>query len=348
MAARVPVIAVTGYLGAGKTTVLNHLLRAPGARLGVVVNDFGAINVDAALVSGQIDEPASIAGGCVCCLPDTDGLDEALEKLSQPRLRLDAVIVEASGVADPPNLARLIRFSGVRRIRPGGLVDVIDAAAYFDTVDPGGLPPARFASASLVLINKVDRLPPAGRDETLARITHRVRASNPHAHVVTTTHGRIDPALVFDAATPYDPIDELPFAAAARDEHDHAHVDEGGPHHHAVSVTVPAAHAVDPGPLVDLLEDLPADVYRLKGTLVVDTGRGTAGHVVNVVGGQLHVAARAVMEGPHGLVAIGMGLDEPTVRARLEAALRPSPDGRPDPDGMRRLARYRRLSGAGA
>ncbi|THJ37075.1 CobW family GTP-binding protein, partial [Candidatus Frankia alpina] len=149
MGMRVPVIALTGYLGAGKTTVLNHLLQAPGARLGVVVNDFGTINVDATLVTGQVDQPASIAGGCLCCLPDTDGLDQALEKLSQPRLRLDAVIVEASGVADPPHLARLIRFSGVDRVRPGGLVDVIDAAAYFDTVDTGGLPPARVTSASL-------------------------------------------------------------------------------------------------------------------------------------------------------------------------------------------------------
>ncbi len=317
MGMRVPVIALTGYLGAGKTTVLNHLLQAPGARLGVVVNDFGTINVDATLVTGQVDQPASIAGGFLCCLPDTDGLDQALEKLSQPRLRLDAVIVEASGVADPPHLARLIRFSGVDRVRPGGLVDVIDAAAYFDTVDTGELPPARVASASLVLINKTDRIPPAHRAETVARITGRVRESNPHAHVVDTTHGRIDPALVFDAASPHDPVDELPLAALAR--HDH----EDEPHPHADAVTVPATGPVDPGRLADLLEDLPADVYRLKGTLTVDTGRSMRGHVVNVVGRQIHVAVRPVTEGPSGLVAIGMHLDQSTVRTRLEAALQP-------------------------
>ena len=67
----VPVIALTGPLGAGKTTVLNHLLAAPGARVGVVINDFGAINVDAGLVVGQVDEAASIAGGCgaACRMP---------------------------------------------------------------------------------------------------------------------------------------------------------------------------------------------------------------------------------------------------------------------------------------
>ena len=113
----IPVIALTGYLGSGKTTLLNHVLRAPDARIGVVINDFGDINVDAALVTGQVDEPVSIAGGCVCCLPDDGGLDDALEKLTDPRLALDVIIVEASGLADPVAVSRLIRFSGVERVR---------------------------------------------------------------------------------------------------------------------------------------------------------------------------------------------------------------------------------------
>lgn len=337
MSVRVPVIALTGYLGAGKTTVLNHLLRAPGARIGVVVNDFGTINVDAALVTGQVDEPAAITGGCVCCVPDTDGLDEALERLTAPRLRLDAILVEASGVADPPALARLIQFSAVRHARPGGLVDVVDAAAYFDTVDVGGPPPPRFAAASLVVINKTDRLAAAERTDTVARITERVRAGNPRTHVVDTTHGRVDPALVFDAADARDPVDELPFAALARQEHD----DES--HRHADAVTVPADGPVDPGPLVDLMENPPQGAYRLKGTVTVETGSGPRAFLINIVGRQIHVAARPTGGGPAGLVAIGMHLDQPAVRARLEEVLRPCP-GSPSADGVRRLTRYRRLS----
>ena len=137
----VPVIALTGYLGAGKTTMLNHVLRTPGARIGVVINDFGELNVDAGLVTGQIDEPASIAGGCICCLSDDDTLDEALTKLADPKLDLDAIIVEASGMADPVAISRIIRFSGAENVRWGGVVDVIDARAHFDTVDRGGVPP---------------------------------------------------------------------------------------------------------------------------------------------------------------------------------------------------------------
>ncbi|WP_278259951.1 GTP-binding protein [Nocardioides convexus] len=204
MSRRVPVVALTGHLGAGKTTLLNHLLRQPGARVGVVVNDFGAINVDAALVSGQVDEPASIAGGCLCCLEDAGGLDDALAALAQPRRALDVIVVEASGIAEPGALASMIAGSTAPNVRPGGVVDVVDAVEYFDTVDGGGLAPARFAIATLVVLNKADLVP----EQTLARIEARVRERNPHAHVVRTSLGRIDPALVYDAASAEEPEDE--------------------------------------------------------------------------------------------------------------------------------------------
>ena len=100
VAERVPVVAVTGYLGAGKTSLLNHLLRAPGARFGVVVHDFGALNVDAALVTGQVDEAAGISGGGLGCRPSAGGLDDAVEELPRPGLRRDAVVVEAGGAAE--------------------------------------------------------------------------------------------------------------------------------------------------------------------------------------------------------------------------------------------------------
>lgn len=334
MRGRVPVVALTGHLGAGKTTLLNHLLRQPGARVGVVVNDFGAVNVDAGLVTGQVDEPASIAGGCLCCLPDAGGLDDALEKLTHPRLGLDVVLVEASGLADPVTLARLIRFSGVDRVRPGGVVDVVDAVEHFGTVDRGGQAPARYAVTSLVVVNKTDRLPAAEREATLARIEARVRERNPVVQVVRTAQGRIDPALVYDAASDEDPPDQLPLAALLRDAraHDHEHAD---------AVTVPAPGPVDPGRVVDLLEDPPPGAYRIKGRVTVDTGRALRGYVVHVVGRSVHVTSAPVAV-PGELVAIGMHLDTGLVRERLERALAPA--GRPDAAGFARLQRHRRLS----
>jgi G3E family GTPase len=324
---RVPVVSVTGHLGAGKTSLLNHLLRAPGARLGVVINDFGAINVDAALVTGQVDEAAAISGGCVCCLPDSGGLDDALEKLSDPRLRLDAIIIEASGAADPIALSRLVRFSGAERVRAGGIVEVIDAVNHFDTVDTRPDPPARYGAASLVVVGKTDLIDDA--DVRVARIRERVAARNPRAPIVVARGGRIDPALVFDVASREDPIDQLPIGALMREESP-AHV-----HAHAVSVALP--DPVSPGALVGLLEDPPAGGYRLKGRVRVRGGRG---YLVNVVGRSIHVLPHS-FTGPGELVAIGMELDE---RAAAEQLTSVAADGGTDAAGLRRLQRYRRLS----
>lgn len=335
---RVPVIAITGHLGAGKTSLLNHLLRRRGARLGVIVNDFGELNVDAALVAGQVDEAAAISGGCLCCLPDGGGLDDALERLTHPRLRLDAVLVEASGAAEPIALARLIRFSGVERVRPGGLIEVIDAVEHFRTVDVRPEPPARYAAATLAVIAKADQLSPPDRRSTLARIGERIAQRNPHAQIVVASHGRIDPALVFDTRVDDDPADELPLAQLVRDEHA-----EHLPHEHASAASVRLPAPVSPTALADLLENPPPGAYRVKGRVRVIGTRAERGYIVNVVGRTIHVAASPLPTDAGELVAIGMHLDRASASAHL-SALASHPATRPDPAGLRRLRRYRRLS----
>ncbi|WP_407319779.1 GTP-binding protein [Isoptericola halotolerans] len=333
---KVPVVVLAGHLGAGKTTLLNHLLTRPGAQVGVVVNDFGDIAVDAGLVTGQIDEPAAISGGCLCCLPDAGGLDDALEVLTAPRRGLDAVIVEASGIADPVTLARLVRFSGVERVRPGGVVDVVDAVEHFDTVDTGADPPVRHGAAGLVAVNKLDLLAPDEREARFTRVRDRVLRRNPRAHVVATDHGRIDPDLVYDAAQDVDPPDQLPLAALLRGSRTQDHV-------HADAVSVPAHGPVSASRLVDLLELPPAGgVYRIKGRVAVRTTRDVRTYLVNVVGRSVHVATSVPSPGVEGLVAIGMHLDVAAVRERVTDALATSDV--PDARGFSRLQRHRRLS----
>ena len=330
----IPVICLTGYLGAGKTSLLNHVLRTPGARIGVIVNDFGELNVDAMLVSGQIDEPASIAGGCICCLPDDGGIDDALLKLTDPRLNLDAVIVETSGLADPVAVARIIGFSEVTGVRFGGLVDVIDATTHFETVDVGEVVPARYGAASLVVVNKLDRLPEGERATILERVEHRVRERNPRATVVGSIGGRIDPALLYDVAESNDETGQLSLRELLVDATDHHHV-------HASSVSATSVGEIDPGPLIDVLEDPPSGVYRLKGAVVMRYGTAAPTFVVNVVGTAIDIAKAPPKTSANCLVAIGMHLDTDAVRARLDAALRPS-IGSVTLANAHRLRRYRR------
>lgn len=333
--AAIPVIALTGHLGAGKTTLLNHLLRHPDTRIGVVVNDFGDINVDAGLVAGQVDEPASIAGGCICCLPDGGGLDEALIKLADPARRLDAIVVEASGLADPVAIARLIGFSEIRGLRPGGLVDVVDAVNHFHTVDRGTLPPVRYGAASLIVVNKLDQISEDEGSAVLQRVTQRAAQRNPRIHVVGTTGGRIDPELLFDASATSGQVGQLSFLdLAPEDDHDHVHAD---------AVTVSNSGCVDPDALIDLLEEPPPQVFRLKGVVAVRHRTTVREYVVNLVGSGIHIgkAPRGAMA--NCLVAIGMHLDVPAVRARLDNATQPAL-GPASAQALRRLERYRQFS----
>jgi G3E family GTPase len=331
--AAIPVIALTGHLGAGKTTLLNHILRTPQARIGVIVNDFGDTNVDAALVSGQIDEPASIAGGCICCLPDDGELDAALAKLADPKLRLDAIVIEASGIADPAAIARIIGFSEIAGVRDGGVVDVVDAARHFDTVDRGGPTPARYGASTLVVVNKLDQIPPEDRESTVLRVESRVRERNSRAHVIGVVGGRIDPALLYDVAAAADETGQLSFRDALVTE-------PSATHTHADAVTVTANRAVDPDALLDLLENPPAGVYRMKGVVAVRERSSTRTYVVNVVGSSIDISGGAPsIASVRCLVAIGMHLDTDGVRCSVADALRPV-DGPTSATGIRRLRRY--------
>lgn len=365
--AAIPLILLTGYLGAGKTSLLNHLLRHPDARIGVIVNDFGDLNIDAGLVVGQVDEPLSISGGCVCCLTDDSELEDALVAMTNPKLRLDAIIVEASGFAEPLPLARMITRMGHHRFHLGGVIDVVDATMYFDTVDTSNLPPLRFAATTLVLVNKLDQVPAADRDATVDAVRARVHERNPRVIVIGTHHARLDPTLIFDPGVGEqnrrrsgsdagdDPIQpELPIRELLRQAYAEAAADEIGddeveaetmPHRHAQSVTVAGHGPVDPDAVMDFVEDLPPGVYRVKGTVLAAVGSRRRSFDVQAVGPNVYVAeaARPVPEAPSSsagngdrsdadsvLVAIGEDFDTEAAEATLTAALNGVATDRPD------------------
>lgn len=321
----VPVVAVSGPLGAGKTSVVNALLRAPGARIGVVVNDFGAVNLDAGLIVGQVDEVSSIAGGCICCLPDSGGLDDALERLTDPRLALDVVLVEASGAADPAVLSRMIRFSGAPRARWGGVIEVVDAEWFSRTRPDDRYGDARYRAASVIVANRVDRTPDIGR------VLVDLAAAGPRAVVLPATNGAIDPAVVFDAAERAAP-DELDFAAV---------MGSAPPHRHADAITVRQDGPASAASIVGLLESPPPGVARVKGILDVRTGRSVRPYVLHLVAGVPHVEPLTTSTRLRALVAIGFDFDGPSVEGALREALADSAD---DGAGLRRFRRLLRLS----
>ena len=125
----VPILLVTGFLGAGKTTVVNHLLaHAEGRRIAAVVNDFGAINIDAELIAGASDGVVSLANGCICCSLEGDLL-RTLATLLRRDPKPEYIVIETSGVADPADIVRNLMDPVILREAPlETVLCVMDAA----------------------------------------------------------------------------------------------------------------------------------------------------------------------------------------------------------------------------
>jgi G3E family GTPase len=136
--ASIPLTVIGGFLGAGKTTLVNHLLATAERRWGVLVNDFGAVNVDAALIAESGSDSVALANGCVCCAMGDD-LGDALANLVARNPAPEHVIVEASGVGDPWRIAQLALIEPGFSLEP--LVVLADATRPMTFVTTAVLPP---------------------------------------------------------------------------------------------------------------------------------------------------------------------------------------------------------------
>jgi len=190
----VPILLVVGFLGAGKTTLVNHVLaNADGRRIAAVVNDFGAINIDAELIAGASDGVVSLSNGCICCSLEGDLL-RTLAAILRRTPRPEAIVIETSGVADPADIVRNLMDPVIWREAPLEMVlCVVDATTAGALED--ALLRSQVRAADVVALSKVDLANAAERD----RVRGTLSAINPRSVVVEAVHGRVPLELLFPA-----------------------------------------------------------------------------------------------------------------------------------------------------
>ena len=318
-AAPIDVVVVGGYLGAGKTTLVNHLLReGTGRRTLVLVNDFGSVAVDDALVDAREGEVLTLANGCVCC-GMASPLVEMLAQVRDEGLggRPELVVVEASGVADPETVARHAMIPGFRRDGVIVLVDVETVRRRAADPIVGRSIERQLRAADLLVLNKVD-LVDAG---TLAAVRAFVGGRSPRSRILEATRGRVPVAIlsgfadgpVGDASTGSTRVTGASTADAA-ERHD-------GSDHDAWSwrggVLTRAA-------VLDFVASLPEGAVRAKGVLALDDApdRET---ILQVVGRRCELIQGRPWRGEDPssrLVVIGIRgtLDREALRGRISAA----------------------------
>ncbi|UFM67375.1 GTP-binding protein (plasmid) [Paracoccus sp. MA] len=196
MAAPLPVNLLCGYLGAGKTTLLNRLLDRQGERILVMVNDFGDIAVDAALIAGRSADTIQLSNGCICCSMG-GGLFDAFERALSLRDRVDRLVIEASGVAEPQRLAAFALAEPELDCR--AVVAVVDPQSLAERLaDPriGRVAESQIRGADAVFLSRADI---AGR-AALRRAARLVARLNPLA----SQHLAVDGGFMQALATPHD------------------------------------------------------------------------------------------------------------------------------------------------
>lgn len=306
-----PVLVLTGYLGAGKTTLLNHLLSgASGLKIAAIVNDFGDIDVDATAVAGRVDSLVSMANGCVCCEVDASELGETMEALADPELGLDLAVIEASGLAEPAILSRMVHDVPRDVARHAGMIQVVDAGGLEETIERHPRLTEHLAEADLVVVNKCDLV---SREE-FGGLRTTIRTHAPRVAVFPTVRAEVPSGLLL-GLEPDDPASD-----EALDDHDHHdHLHDG---YRAVTVT--PAGPLHPRRFLTAVSAPPTGVYRAKGTLTVSTADGPRRYEVAMVGRRLELRAVGAdaAGGRDGVVLIGVDLDDDEATHFLDDAVR--------------------------
>ena len=262
-----PITIISGFLGAGKTTLLNRILRGEhGLRLAVLVNDFGAVNIDAQLIVGVEGETISLQNGCICCTIRDDLRDAVIGLLNRTDPP-EAIVIESSGVSDPYAVAATFNQSPElkARTRVDCIAVLVDAEQSLDLRGESFvLAVDQISAADLAVLNKVDLVDEA----QLSRARAWVEGIAPNARVIETSQANVPLSLLIGAGS-FDPL-----RLNSRESRDvHVHQQNGHAHeHHDHTLVFSTWHYTCDEPLSrraikSAVQQLPLSVYRAKGVL---------------------------------------------------------------------------------
>ena len=271
-----PFTVIGGFLGAGKTTLLNRVLAgARGPRYAVLVNDFGALAIDEALIAAHDGQTIALANGCICCSM-SDGFITAMLTLMQAPERFDHVLIEASGVSEPDRIMDFARLDPL--LSPDAILVLVDAETLTARMsDPkvGEVVATQIRTADILVLNKTDLV----SRETAETVETTLRSLNPTAPVLRSAKGDMPLNVVLGTG--------LHVTGNSRDRDHHLH--------HAEEFfdtrTFTAAEPLDRDAFVRFAEALPASIIRGKGVLVFADAPGRA-EIWQRVGARMEMMSR--------------------------------------------------------
>ena len=264
---RTPVHIITGFLGAGKTTFLNHLIKErQSERIFVIENECGATNVDGALVMDGVEEIVELTAGCLCCSL-ADGLLDILEDAYERRDQYDRMVIETTGIADPSSIIQVFLENPAveKAFELQQVICLVDANNVRDWLQEAEEALRQISVADVLLINKVDTVSQDKLDEVLSLL----KGINLHARTLTGEHGAFDLEQIMSVGT----IKPESVEAIAPIHHHHEHDSAHNNSHRITTFTIEFPRPLDLNELqldlnriVHLYRD---QVYRVKGFIAI-------------------------------------------------------------------------------
>lgn len=340
------VVIVTGFLGAGKTTLINRILTADhGRRIAVIVNEFGEIGIDHHLLLSSDQEVVQMNNGCVCCTVRGD-LMRSLFQLLEHRSKFDTVIIETTGLAEPAPVAQSLygdeQFR--REFTLDGVVTVVDAKYISDQLEQSAESCEQIAFADLILLNKTDLSTPEQLDE----VEQKISRLNKVATIHRTRNSEMDLAPIFDVASASQDLSEKIDQIAHHDGHDHHHRHNHHHNHASHLQGISTVCIVERGALSgnkislwfrSLLSEAGGEILRMKGILNLkgDPDQFLFQGVHTDFEGKPGRAWNADEERLNRLVFIGRKLDEDKITTGFADCLADSNDRASDGDPFARF-----------
>ena len=310
-----PVTVLTGYLGAGKTTLLNRILsERHGKKYAVIVNEFGEIGIDNDLIVGADEEVFEMNNGCICCTVRGD-LIRILGGLMKRKEKLDAILIETTGLADPAPVAQTFFMDDEvrQRTKLDAIVTVVDAKHLLQRLEDSHEAEEQIAFADVILLNKTDLVTP----EELKGVEARIRSINAYAKLHHTEKCGIDLDKVLGrGAFDLDRILQLEPEFLGDDHHHH----DDDIQSFSFKTTKPLDHKQFMSWMGGVVATQGPDILRSKGILAFkdEPKRFVFQGVHMLLDGELQRAWKANEPRESRLVFIGRNLDRSTLLAGFE------------------------------
>ena len=322
----IPVSIITGFLGSGKTTLLNHILtQQQGLKVAVLVNEFGEIGIDNELIIKSDDDIVELNNGCICCTINDD-LVKTVQKILDRQEKLDYLIVETTGVADPVPVAVTFMSTELRgKTRLDSIITMVDCDNFYaEAKQNSTVAYQQITYGDIILLNKTDLV----ESEAVDRIEEQIRQHRGDAKVIRTVKGEVDLPLILSVGLfKSDHYFKEETSHSHHDEHHHHEQNHEHEHHNHsdhldedgfTSLSFETEQPLDIRKFQYFLDNqLPESVFRAKGILWL---KGSpARHIFHLSGKRFGIEDDEWKATPKNqLVFIGQNLEREKLKELLE------------------------------